>query len=153
VAATRENKIEVVDLLESNIVIREELPDGSNVYRIDDFGLRARAGRWFVDEKVAGEQVTVVVVNTTGSAGLGGVMSKALETMGVQVVSVENSEEEFLESEVRVNKKEMFDSLMLKKLLRFLDLKKAIKVENNDSRGDVEIFLGKDFKERMRGQR
>ena len=101
----RRDKLEILDLGGSRALFETRLPDGSLAYELDSLALSVLAQEWFGDEAVAAESMNVLVVNTTGTSGLGKILGQMLTAAGVHVVAVEDSDTKLSLSEIRFHRK------------------------------------------------
>lgn len=145
----RPDKFETLAIQETNGVRLDYLPDGTSVYQVERTKMDHLSERLFVDENLAGEGLTVVVVNTTGATGLGGTVSRILNTVGMHVVAVEDRKSDLAHTLIVAPGTSQRKGGTAK-LERWFGTE-ALERGEADSRGDVTVFLGNDVRERLIG--
>ncbi len=152
VGKVRADKVEVIDLAKTNVVHEVDLPGGVRAYQADLQQVSALVQRYMTDEVLVNENSTVLVFNSTGGFGLGGVFSRMLTNVGVRVVGIEDDDRKREVSSVEVRSAETKNTGTVKYIEKLLGVK-AVEEPWGGARGDVIVRLGSDYQERMRGEK
>jgi hypothetical protein len=138
----RQVKWKDVDLGKS-VWVREVVDvDDQKVLEVSP-GLRSKIGDWFLASNIANEQFLVTVVNTTGVAGLGSRVARVLESAGMRVVAVSNSDSEVGKCEVSGQKKS-FDTVSVKWIINTFGCVWHERAELGEA--DLTVAMGRDYR-------
>lgn len=110
-------------------------PDGVELLEIDPVQISSQISAWFAIDEIRQEGLTVSIENASGEAGAGNKLARALEHIGLNVVSVGNGQDK---KSLSVSDKSLIKTLTVSKLSRWLNLKP--KVANFPDRADILII-------------
>lgn len=131
----------IIDVLRlkmySNDIESENIKE-SSVINLEDEELDKILQTYFIDPKIVDEKKTIQITNSSNIAGLGNTLAKYLTSIGANVVLVNTSQSEELESKIYYNG----ESYTLDKLSKILDIEPEEK--NVNSISDITIIIGKD---------
>lgn len=148
----RTDQIEVIDLEETDAVNAADVPDGSRAYRADLQRLSAYSMRWFRDEALVNDPARVLVVNTTGAAGLGALAGRVVETAGMHVVGVEDSGDKLGQTQVLVAEGKLKQRYLVQALGQFFRAKPKVE-KTIGARSEIVVKLGEDYRRRLQGDK
>lgn len=109
-------------------------PDGVELLEIDQVQIQSQVTAWFALDEIRREGLTVSIENSSGEAGAGSKLARALEHMGLNVVSVSNG---FNKKSLYISNKKLMKTLTVRKLSLWLDLKPKVQTFNH--RADILI--------------
>lgn len=131
----------VVDFFRLTLMTRgaksENISEESVSFK-DTSNYQRKISKKFVDSKIADENVSIEIVNSSGISGLGNSVAKTISNLGGNVVLVTTSKK--MEKESKIYFKN--ESYTLKKVSKILNIKPSFSDENSLS--DVIIVLGED---------
>lgn len=149
----RFDKINKIDLSQSQITKWLLLPDGSRVLDIDQYKLDQFMQKNFEDGKLAGEGLTVAIFNSTDYPGLAEKASRIVINMGGRVILINNFQTQLTGSVVLG--KDSYTKLRLAEVFAPYcrgkeDKRCELQIEEKVfERADINIVLGKDFSEKF----
>lgn len=140
----RNDRISLINLLESRVLKDEKLPDGTLVKRINKDELGFLISSNFQDRLVRLQNVSVEIVNATGKEKVAYEFSHILQNLGANVVanSTAGKDEKF-NCKVFAFKKDILSSIIVERLTKFY---KCESFEGKESSmTNIKVVLGEDF--------
>ena len=148
----RSDKVKSIALAETNVLKKESLADGSEVLVTEFFRLDELVKKYFADSRIKKEGIKIEILNATDYPGLANQLARLVTNMGGEVISVANSSinppADGLTSSIQYQEKELKKNYTLQKLERILGVKAEIG-EMAESRADLVILVGEDYRERI----
>ena len=141
----RPDKINFIDLKENSCLSDFILADGTVVLKDEVSCLDSIAKKYFIEEEIRQEGLSIKIVNTTNFPGLGVKAARLVDNIGGRVLRVESAEEERIETEILVEKRNL-EKKTLRRISKGLNAKI---VEGEPEDFDVVIFLGKDYQKKL----
>lgn len=116
------------------------LADGLKARSIDSLDLDHLLGGSFVEKRLEDENLRVLILNSTKTAGLGNRVARLLSNIGMNVVNVDSQDQEVDNCQVRVEKT-LEKSLAVR---RILDIFKCqLKIGEGSGKSDLELVVGR----------
>jgi len=145
----REDKIIFIDLAQSSVSQKVDLPDNSQAMKIDPERLSKIISQFFIDEGLEKEELTVAVLNKTEHLGLANNASKIIGNIGGRVIQVSDFQDKTTDSnrecEIKSEKKYK-NSYTVRKLSQIFNCEWLEKEGNDDSqRAKVLLLIGEDY--------
>ncbi len=91
---TPAEKLVLMDLMDTNGLVRRELVDGTTVYEPDFGSIDRFLEHVFEQSQLRDEQLNITVRNASTTAGVGQLVARLLTRSGIKVVTVGNSDEQ-----------------------------------------------------------
>ena len=91
---TPAEKLILMDLMNTNGLVRRELVDGTTVYEPDFGSIDRFLEHLFEQSPLRDEQLNVTVRNASTTVGIGQLVARLLTRSGIKVVTVGNSDEQ-----------------------------------------------------------
>lgn len=141
--AVKAGKITFVNLINASVLISKQLPDGTNILVADQLRMDGLLRDLFHEDNIASENLKMVVLNSTDTAGLGDKIARIINNMGIQVVNVSNYAVPVQDCRLYLNKS-MINSLTVVKLKRIFGCS-VVDKELPDVRADIAFVVGKKY--------
>lgn len=135
----------IVDLIRLNLFARgvdDDSIKNTSIDNLSDSDLDKILQTFFIDPSIVDEKMTIQITNSSNIAGLGNELASYLSSLGANVILVNTSQSEELESKIYHKD----TSYTLDKVSEILDIEPEVKDVNSIS--DITIIIGKD-KERL----
>ncbi|MBI2040233.1 LytR C-terminal domain-containing protein [Candidatus Microgenomates bacterium] len=144
----RFDKVKILDLLELNVLERQRLADGSEVLTADLIRIDGILSD-FEDPQIKKEHLSVAVFNATDYPQLAQKAARLITNMGGNVIMVTNAPQRLDKTKVVGE-----NSVTLKRLVQIFGCDNCDKIELKDlgldsSRGQINLFLGEDFYQKI----
>ncbi len=149
-SSVRFDKVYKTDLLKLNVLDKESLPDGTEVYRTDPVKLDSALSD-LVDPAIVLEHKTIAVFNATDQPQLAGKWARLITNLGGNVIITSNAKARLSKTQVLGEQ-----SLTLRRLQQVFgnldcqnnpkcDKISTLKEDLNSSRAQINVFVGEDF--------
>lgn len=146
----REDKVEFLDLNNSQIFQKEILPDGSEVLVTDPVSLDSLLREKFYEWKIVTDNLSISVLNGTNSSGLATKAARVVANIGGKVVMVGESQEKTVDCLISASK-DKHRSYTVKRLQKTFSCEvKDEKIEG--SRADVTLIVGNAYEKEVVGR-
>jgi hypothetical protein len=129
------------DFSGSDLFIKQQLPDGSQINRPDLLKIDRLSVRLFSDTTVLNEALTVSVLNSTNKLGLANYAGRFIRNIGAKLVSTEDNQKQN-ESVIYYKNADIKNSYTLLKLKHTFQINN---MEQKEIGEDMVIVLGEDF--------
>lgn len=149
IASVRFDKIKKLDLDQLDVLDKEKLSDGTEVFTADPVKLDSILGD-FADPAVVSEHKTIAVLNATDHPQLAQKWARLITNLGGNVIITGNANSRLLKTQVRGQ-----ESATLKRLKQIFELgcQNTPKCDNIgpvdedlvSSRAEINLFLGEDY--------
>lgn len=139
----------IVDLTQTLSTESIEQADGVVIRKINPDLFPVTLRQKFVEEDIAREEKKVVVANTTNLANLANIVSNLIESVGIDVVRIENADAKSIGCQVRADSKSS-DSMSIERIKQITGCKE-VDLELGYSGSNIEVYIGRNFGERMLG--
>lgn len=145
----RQDRINLIDLGQTNASQEVELPDGTKAKKIDTERLGSIMNQFFVDKKIKQEDLTVAVLNGTTHVGLANQAAILIKNIGSQIVSIGETENnlKYKECQIMVEKKYK-NSYTIQKLSHLFDCHWQGE-SMAGQRANVVLILGESYWEKL----
>ena len=140
----RIDKIKSIDLDQTNVLKKEVLADGSEVWDTEFFRLDSLVKKYFSDSRMEKEGIKVEIRNGTKHLGLANKLARLITNLGGSVVAIGNSSIKHQASSIKYKKKSLGKSYTLRKLEKILAVKAELEM-TEESRADLLIVVGEDY--------
>lgn len=137
-------KAEVIDLVNSQVLTKDNLEDGTEIFRAKTNSLDQLVHQEIFDEKIAEEAVSVAVFNASGVDGAANDLTRLITNSGAEVVLVGN-QELVNQSYLGLSQDNLRQTKTVKALTKLLGISQIRKIEANKYRSDIVIIIGKDY--------
>lgn len=143
-ASVRFDKVKILDPVDSGILDRDFLADGTPIFSYDPVKIDSISSQ-LSDPKIASEHKTIAVFNSTDYPLIAQKGARIITNLGGNVIIIANSEKKLKKTKVFGE-----ESKTLIRLSQIFDSggKKDEKVEPPSSRAQINVLLGEDFLER-----
>ncbi len=145
----RPDKITFIDLATSNLLEKETLPDNSVVLKTDQLSLDSFLKEKFFEWAIRKENLTIAVLNSTTTIGLGAKAARIITNSGGHVVIVEDSP--FGAASCQISVSDAFaKSYTVSRLAKIF----SCLINNNlpeNARSDILINLGSTYEKEING--
>lgn len=134
---------DIIDLSQTRTVRQVRQPDGVVIKEAETELFPVQLRQLFIENEIAQEQASIVVVNTVGTANLAQIAADVIESIGGDVVLLENADTKLEGCRVRVDKR-FAAGLTLARIVQVF----SCQVEEEKLQyfvGDIEVYLGKKF--------
>ncbi|HUS51914.1 MAG TPA: LytR C-terminal domain-containing protein [Candidatus Bathyarchaeia archaeon] len=143
----RFDKVSLIDLGQTSALLPTTLPDGSSGFKIDQNRLDTILARFFQDEKIITEGISLEVVNATDHFGLAAQGARLVANLGGRVISLKDSQEKKSQCQIKSLKEEK-DSYTLKRLAKVFGCRSETG-SLGDSRAEAVLILGNNYWQRL----
>ena len=142
-------QLKIYDLASYEVLSSYKLPDKSKVLRIDPDRLDKILDGVFADKKILDEGLTVGVMNASRKAGVAGMASRIMSSMGTRVVSVGNVDEFLPEACMIKGTDKALSSYTVGRINEVFSCIETKVDSRNDLSGpyDVEFMVGEGYRE------
>jgi len=134
------NDRDVDELVRRGVLVSEGEDYSFNKGRMQEY-----VERRFFDWSIAQENVSVSVINASGSNGMGYDVSDFLSNSGMDVVIVKGYKEVFEKSKLVVGDELLLDSSTVSSFRELLGVADIVVGDTSEHRADVVLFVGKDM--------
>lgn len=143
----RFDKINVLDIQETDAVREVILPDGSEALESDPLCLDRLVNRFFSDQRIRNEDLKVGVFNATGYSGLAKRAARLINNLGGQVVEVGDWPQTEASCLIKGNR-QLAKAFLVKKLSQVFHCQYKTE-EEGESSVDISLILGEDYWQKL----
>jgi len=140
------NNINLVKIEETILFKKEELADGSEVFRLETLQIDDFSQKQFTDKHFLNEGLKLSVFNATNYSGLAKNASRLLKNIGGEIVSSKDEDQTFERSILYYNNEEQKKTYSFKKIRQIFQIEEVLL--DSEIEGDVRLVLGRDYLER-----
>lgn len=143
----RTDQINFVDASSRPVLAESKLPDGTLVYKIDDYILDTLAGNKFENQNIRMENVTIRVVNASGIDKLATNMGRIIKYAGGNVLVRSTAiDDRVTGCEILIKDKKFEKSVIVSWLKRKYKCEQIKDIDKQiDLQTDIDVILGTDF--------
>lgn len=138
------NQTEEIELKNKAAWQKDELSDGSAIYRVNQVWLDELIHQEFFDQEISQEGLTVAVLNASGVDGLAENISRLITNLGIEVRVVGNLTLQKA-SEILINKKELQKSKTMMQIVSSLGIQRIDVADILEYRSDLVVIIGSDY--------
>lgn len=139
----RFDKVTLIDLSKTSALLAKILPDGTPGFEIDQNRLDSLIARYFQDDKLREEGLSVEILNATDHSGLASQGARVITNLGGRVIGIKDWPSRNDQCQIR-SKKERASSYTLKRLAKIFDCQLTGE-DLGDSRAETVIIIGEDY--------
>ncbi len=143
IGKVREDKIEIIDLSQTDLVKKANLVDGSEIWLADSLALDGFLKEKFYERKILEENLTITVLNATEKPGLATKAGRIIEQIGGRVVRLGEYSAKTTNC-LLFFKKELSQSYTVERLRKLFNCEISHQ-EVEESRADVTLIVGTDY--------
>lgn len=138
----RSHKVNFIDLSKISVLTKTTLPDGSQIFMIDQNRLDPLVQKYFADPTVRKERLLIEVLNGTDHLKLGERAARVINSLGVEVVSVGNTQERVEQCQIRTveNKKNLYTVGKIAKIFGC-----HLEEKKEEGKADVTLIVGEAY--------
>jgi hypothetical protein len=140
---TRFDKVSFINLGQTKAAAPLVLVDKMSVLAFDQKLLDSALLGLFKDKKIVEEDLTVEILNSTHTEGLGQRASRVISGLGGEVVSIGNLEKSLPQSQIRAPAK-ILSSYTASRLSKIFGTEAAVE-DSPEARADIQLILGEDY--------
>jgi hypothetical protein len=143
ISQVRFDKVSLIDLGKTSALLAKTLPDGTPGFEIDQNRLDNLLARYFQDEQLGEEGLSLEILNATDHAGLASQGARIITNLGGRVVGIKDWPSRSDQCQIR-SKPERMGSYTLKRLAKIFACQ-LTSGDLGDSRAEAVIILGEDY--------
>ncbi|MBI4999505.1 LytR C-terminal domain-containing protein [Candidatus Gottesmanbacteria bacterium] len=147
VKTIRFDKIHFLDLGQTEAISSLILADGSTALTADFSLLDTTYQGLFKDKRIAGEHISIEVLNGTDKQGLGQRITRLITNLGGSVISVGNSPQKTGQCQIR-GETGILKTLTARRLGQIFDCKMLVE-KPLGSRSDLQLIIGEDYWQKL----
>lgn len=142
ISSVRFDKIQRISLENLDVLQKERLADGTEVFVADPVKLDSQFSN-MIDPKLQSEHKTIAIFNSTSHPGLAQKAARIITNIGGNVIIITNSQNQLKFTKVIGEKSKTLDRL--KQIFHKNDTIEAQAEDQTSSRAEINIFLGEDY--------
>lgn len=136
----RFDKVDGIDLGDSDIALKEKLPDGTDILTVDTVKLDALLSE-MVDPRIRSEHKTIAIFNSTNHPLLAQKAARLISNIGGDVIIISNGQKKYEKTIIHGEKSKTLERL--KQIFGSGTIEQVADLAS--SRAQINLFLGEDY--------